>query len=172
MCLYFCLFFHSFILFFIIYIYLFLFSQGLDPNNHCEFFFFIQLTEDEHDVSYSDREFDLDEPADVSSFPWSERLGDGFLSPLPSSSRSASLAAPLRAERSGRDTPASVDSIPLEWDHDYDLSRGLESASRALSSEPGDQGEDGYLQGSASALSGQCEIFHPINRRLRINWWL
>ncbi|XP_016120247.1 nesprin-1-like, partial [Sinocyclocheilus grahami] len=127
--------------------------QGLDPKNHCEFFFFIQLTDDKHDVSYSDREFDLDELADVSSFPWSERLGDGFLSPLPSSSRSASLAAPLQAERSGRDTPASVDSIPLEWDHDYDLSRGLESASRALSSEPGDQVEDGYLQGSASALS-------------------
>lgn len=124
--------------------------------------FYIQLTDDEHDVSYSDREFDLDESADVSSFPWSERLGDGFLSPLPSSSRSASLAVPLRAERSGRDTPASVDSIPLEWDHDYDLSRGLESASRALSSEPGDQGEDGYLQGSASALSGQCGLFHPI----------
>ncbi len=140
------------------------FSRGCDLKNHCEFFFFIQLTDDEHDVSYSDREFDLDEPADVSSYPWSERLGDGFLSPLPSSSRSASLAAPLRAERSGRDTPASVDSIPLEWDHDYDLSRGLESASRALSSEPGDQGEDGYLQGSASVLSGQCEIFSPIDR--------
>lgn len=131
--------------------------------------FFIQLTDDEHDVSYSDREFDLDEPADVSSFPWSERLGDGFLSPLPSSSRSASLAVPLRAERSGRDTPASVDSIPLEWDHDYDLSRGLESASRALSSEPGDQGEDGYLQGSASALSGQCGLFDPINTWDRIS---
>ncbi|XP_056332551.1 nesprin-1-like isoform X4 [Danio aesculapii] len=111
----------------------------------------LPLTDDEHDISFSDREFDLDEGADVSSFPWSERLGDGFLSPLPSSSRSA----PLRAERSGRDTPASVDSIPLEWDHDYDLSRGLESASRALSSsETGDQAEDdGYLQGSASALS-------------------
>ncbi|KTG03577.1 hypothetical protein cypCar_00011669 [Cyprinus carpio] len=126
----------------------------------------LPLTEDEHDVSYSDREFDLDEPADVSSFPWSERLGDGFLSPLPSSSRSASLAAPLRAERSGRDTPASVDSIPLEWDHDYDLSRGLESASRALSSEPGDQGEDGYLQGSASALSDDAGSLETHIRQL------
>ncbi|XP_059374492.1 nesprin-1-like isoform X2 [Carassius carassius] len=112
----------------------------------------LPLTEDEHDVSYSDREFDLDETADVSSFPWSERL-----SPLPSSSHSASLAVPLRAERSGRDTPASVDSIPLEWDHDYDLSRGLESTSRALSSEPGEQGEDGYLQGSASGDAGSLE---------------
>ncbi|XP_072545442.1 nesprin-1 isoform X10 [Salminus brasiliensis] len=114
----------------------------------------LPLTDDEHDVSYSDREFDLDEPADVSSLPWSERLGDGLFSPLPSSSRSASLAAPLRTERSGRDTPASVDSIPLEWDHDYDLSRGLESASRALASEHGEEGEDeAFLQGSASALS-------------------
>ncbi|XP_037397692.1 nesprin-1 isoform X10 [Pygocentrus nattereri] len=114
----------------------------------------LPLADDEQDVSYSDREFDLDEPGDVSSLPWSERLGDSLLSPLPSSSRSASLAAPLRTERSGRDTPASVDSIPLEWDHDYDLSRGLESASRALASEHGEEGEDGaYLQGSASALS-------------------
>lgn len=124
----------------------------------------LPLTDDEHDVSFSDREFDLDEAADVSSFPWSERLGDGFLSPLPSSSRSA----PLRAERSGRDTPASVDSIPLEWDHDYDLSRGLESASRALSSsETGDQAEDdGYLQGSASALSGDAGSLETHIRQL------
>uniref|UniRef100_A0A4W5PDW6 Spectrin repeat containing, nuclear envelope 1b n=1 Tax=Hucho hucho TaxID=62062 RepID=A0A4W5PDW6_9TELE len=94
----------------------------------------LPLTGDEYDVSFSDREFELDEPGDLSSIPWSERLGDCLMSPLPSLSHSASLAAPLRtgAERSGRDTPASVDSIPLEWDHDYDLSRGLESASRAL----------------------------------------
>lgn len=90
----------------------------------------------------------------MSSLPWSERLGDSQLSPVPSSSRSASLAVPLRAEGSGRDTPASVDSIPLEWDHDYDLSRGLESATR--SSEQGDEGKDGvFLQGSASALLGK-----------------
>lgn len=79
-------------------------------------------------------------------------MGEGFLSPLPSSGRSASLAAQLRTERSGRDTPASVDSIPLEWDHDYDLSRGLESASRALREQ---QSEDGdLLQRPASSLSG------------------
>ncbi|XP_053538882.1 nesprin-1 isoform X9 [Ictalurus punctatus] len=110
----------------------------------------VQFTDD--DISYSDREFDLDEVADASSLPWSEHLGDSQLSPLPSSSRSASLAVPLRTERSGRDTPASVDSIPLEWDHDYDLSRGLESVTR--SSELGEECKDGtYLQGSASALS-------------------
>lgn len=114
---------------------------------------FFQLADDDTEVSFSDRELELDEPGDLSSLPWSERLGDGFISPLPSSSRSASLAAQLRTERSGRDTPASVDSIPLEWDHDYDLSRSLESASRALRDQQSEEGD--FLQRSASALSGQ-----------------
>jgi len=109
-------------------------------------------------VSFSDRELELDEPCDLAGLPWGERMGggDGFLSPLPSSGRSASLAAQLRTERSGRDTPASVDSIPLEWDHDYDLSRGLESASRALREQQGEEGD--FLQRPTSALSGRC---HP-----------
>lgn len=113
---------------------------------------FLQLADDDTEVSFSDRELELDEPGDLSSLPWNERLGDGFLSPLPSSGRSASLAAQLRTERSGRDTPASVDSIPLEWDHDYDLSRGLESASRALREQQSEEGD--FLQHPASALSG------------------
>ena len=91
----------------------------------------MQLADDDTEVSLSDRELDLDEACDVSGGPWGggERLGDGLLSPLPSSGgRSAQLRGERgeRGERSGRDTPASVDSIPLEWDHDYDLSRGLE----------------------------------------------
>ncbi|KAJ0008745.1 hypothetical protein NQD34_016160 [Periophthalmus magnuspinnatus] len=109
----------------------------------------LPLADDDTEVSFSDRELELDEPGDLSSVPWSERLGDGFLSPLPSSGRS--LAAQLRTERSGRDTPASVDSIPLEWDHDYDLSRGLESASRALREQQSEEGE--FIQRAASALS-------------------
>lgn len=114
---------------------------------------YLQLTDYEHDISFSDREYDLDEPGDMSSLPWSERLGDSQISPVPSSSQSASLAVPLRAEQSGRDTPASVDSIPLEWDHDYDLSRNLESTTR--SSEQEEESKDGAnFQGSASALSG------------------
>lgn len=108
-----------------------------------------QLTDDEHDVS--DRELDMEEGGDLSSLPWNEGASGSPTSPLPSSSRSASLAAPARAERSGRDTPASVDSIPLEWDHDYDLSRGL-------GSEPGeregDEGEEFHRHASAT-LSGQ-----------------
>lgn len=112
----------------------------------------LQLADDDTEVSLSDRELELDEPCDLSSLPWGERLGDGFLSPLPSSGRSASLAAQLRTERSGRDTPASVDSIPLEWDHDYDLSRGLESASRVLREQHSEEGD--FLQRPSSALSG------------------
>uniref|UniRef100_A0A1A8H4I9 Spectrin repeat containing, nuclear envelope 1b n=1 Tax=Nothobranchius korthausae TaxID=1143690 RepID=A0A1A8H4I9_9TELE len=114
----------------------------------------LPLADDDTEVSFSDRELDLDEPGDLSSLPWNERLGDGFLSPLPSSGRSASLAAQLRAERSGRDTPASVDSIPLEWDHDYDLSRGLESASRALREQQSEEGD--FPQRPASGLSGEA----------------
>ena len=114
---------------------------------------FTQLTDDEHDVSFSE----LDEPGDLSVLPWSERLGDSLASPAASSSRSVSLAQPLRAERSGRDTPASVDSIPLEWDHDYDLSRGLESAGgRGLGLERGrgEEPEDEYVR-TAAVLTGQ-----------------
>uniref|UniRef100_A0AAV2JDF3 KASH domain-containing protein n=1 Tax=Knipowitschia caucasica TaxID=637954 RepID=A0AAV2JDF3_KNICA len=112
----------------------------------------LPLTDDDTEVSFSDRELELDEAGDMSSVPWSERLGDGLQSPLPSSGRS--LAAQLRTEHSGRDTPASVDSIPLEWDHDYDLSRGLESASRALREQQSEEGD--FLQRAASALSGEA----------------
>lgn len=81
-------------------------------------------------------------------------------SPQPSSNPSLSLPQPLRSERSGRDTPASVDSIPLEWDHDYDLSRDLESASRTLPSEDeeGEEDKEFYLRG-AVGLSGRKENF-------------
>ena len=52
-----------------------------------------------------------------------------------------------------------MDSIPLEWDHDYDLSRDLESAvSRTLPSEDeeGQEEKDFYLRG-AVGLSGREE---------------
>lgn len=64
----------------------------------------------------------MDASRDLSELQWSD-------SALPrTSGRLASSSGALnRADRSGRGTPASVDSIPLEWDHDYDLSRGLES---------------------------------------------
>uniref|UniRef100_A0A8C7KDH8 Spectrin repeat containing, nuclear envelope 1b n=1 Tax=Oncorhynchus kisutch TaxID=8019 RepID=A0A8C7KDH8_ONCKI len=115
----------------------------------------LPLTGEEYDVSFSDKEIELDEPGDLSSILWSERLGDCLSSPLPS------LTAPLctGAERSGMGTPASMDSIPLEWDHDYDLRKRLESASGALglASEHEEHGEEGSYQGSASMrLLGEC----------------
>uniref|UniRef100_A0A8C0ZE65 KASH domain-containing protein n=1 Tax=Cyanistes caeruleus TaxID=156563 RepID=A0A8C0ZE65_CYACU len=109
----------------------------------------LPLTDDEHDLS--DREVDLDESADLSDIRWHDKSADSVLSPHPSSNLSLPLSQLLRSERSGRDTPASVDSIPLEWDHDYDLSRDLETAvSRALhSEEDGGQEKDFYLRGAA-----------------------
>uniref|UniRef100_A0A452R293 KASH domain-containing protein n=1 Tax=Ursus americanus TaxID=9643 RepID=A0A452R293_URSAM len=109
----------------------------------------LPLPDDEHDLS--DRELELDDSAALSDLHWRDTSVDGVLSPQPSSNPSLSLAQPLRSERSGRDTPASVDSIPLEWDHDYDLSRDLESAvSRALPSEDeeGQEDKDFYLRGA------------------------
>ncbi|XP_041710587.2 nesprin-1 isoform X1 [Coregonus clupeaformis] len=108
----------------------------------------LPLTGEEYDVSFSDREIELDEPGDLSSIPWSESLGDCQSSPLTAHLRTG-------AECSGRDTPASVDSIPLEWDHNYDLSRGLESRALGLALEHGEHGEERSYQGSASALSGE-----------------
>ncbi|XP_062833328.1 nesprin-1 isoform X17 [Anolis carolinensis] len=111
----------------------------------------LPLTDDEHDLS--DHEVDLDESADLSDIHWHDKSADSVLSPHPSSHLSLSLPQPLRSERSGRDTPASVDSIPLEWDHDYDLSRDLETAvARALHSEEDDSQEDKefYLRGATS----------------------
>ncbi|XP_053736179.1 nesprin-1 isoform X10 [Synchiropus splendidus] len=107
----------------------------------------LPLADDELDGS--DREFDVEEGGDLSELQWNN-------SPVPrASSRPPSGAATMvRADRSGRETPASVDSIPLEWDHDYDLSRDLES--------PGGRGpadrnrvheEDEYLRTAATVLS-------------------
>ncbi len=84
--------------------------------------------------------------------------GDSELPRTPGRPASGTTAL-IRADRSGRDTPASVDSIPLEWDHDYDLSRGLESpggrghgeGSRGREEE---EEEDEYLRTAATVLSG------------------
>ncbi|XP_038626046.1 nesprin-1 isoform X2 [Tachyglossus aculeatus] len=118
----------------------------------------LPLTDDEPDLS--DREMDMDESADLSDLHWPDKSTDNVLSPHPSSNLSLSLAQPLRSERSGRDTPASVDSIPLEWDHDYDLSRDLESAvSQNLHSED-EEGQDNkefYIRGAA----GLADIVIP-----------
>ncbi|XP_036078730.1 nesprin-1 isoform X13 [Rousettus aegyptiacus] len=120
----------------------------------------LPLPDDEHDLS--DRELELDDSAALSDLHWHDTSADSVLSPQPSSNPSLSLAQPLRSERSGRDTPASVDSIPLEWDHDYDLSRDLESAvSRTLPSEDeeGQEDKDFYPRGAV----GLSDVIIPEN---------
>lgn len=107
---------------------------------------------------------DLDESADLSDIHWHDKSADSILSPHPSSNLSLPLSQPVRSERSGRDTPASVDSIPLEWDHDYDLSRDLETAgSREVHSEEedGEQEKDFYLRGAAS-IAGMVANLCPV----------
>ncbi|XP_062953062.1 nesprin-1 isoform X2 [Cynocephalus volans] len=104
----------------------------------------LPLPDEEPDLS--DKELEQGDSTALSDLRWHDPSADSVLSPQPSSNPSLSLA-----QRSGRDTPASVDSIPLEWDHDYDLSRDLESAvSRTLPSEDeeGQEDKDFYLQGA------------------------
>ena len=105
-----------------------------------------QLADDELDCS--DRELDMDE-----DLQWADEAS----LPRPASGSASGVDMAQRAYRSGRDTPASVESIPLEWDHDYDLSRGLESAGgRGLGSErgQGEEREDEYVR-TAAVLTGQ-----------------
>ncbi|XP_071997065.1 nesprin-1 isoform X14 [Engystomops pustulosus] len=119
----------------------------------------LPLTDDEHD--FSDREMDGDEAADLSDLPWQSKTAGGSPSPLPSSNHSLSLIVPMRSERSGRDTPASVDSIPLEWDHDYDLSRDLETAASQILQSDEENGEQlkNYFSQGASCLTGESSLF-------------
>ncbi|XP_031731325.1 nesprin-1 isoform X8 [Anarrhichthys ocellatus] len=108
----------------------------------------LPLVDDELDGS--DRELDMEEGGELSELQW----GDSSL-PRTSSRPASGTTALIRAERSGRDTPASVDSIPLEWDHDYDLSRGLDSPGGRGPGERsrGQEEEDEYLRTAATVLS-------------------
>lgn len=114
---------------------------------------FWQLADDELDGS--DRELDMEDGGDLSELQW----GDSSL-PRTSSRQASGTMATNRADRSGRGTPASVDSIPLEWDHDYDLSRGLDSpAGRGHGERSREQEEeDEYLRTAAAVLSGWSDL--------------
>ncbi|XP_077587828.1 nesprin-1-like isoform X2 [Stigmatopora nigra] len=105
----------------------------------------LPLAEDaDGEASPSDRETD-----EGSGWPSGEHpaWGDGSPSSAPPSSPPPSSGRSRPAERSGRDTPASVDSIPLEWDHDYDLSRGPERSD-----------ESHFPPRPASVLSGEAAM--------------
>lgn len=124
-----------------------------------------QLVDDELDGS--DRELDMDGGRELSELQW----GDSAL-PRTSGRLASSSSGLTRADRSGRGTPASVDSIPLEWDHDYDLSRGLESPGgrghREKSRGQGEEEEEDeeeeevednvYMRTAATVLSGWSNV--------------
>lgn len=97
----------------------------------------------------------MEEGGDLSELQW----GDSSL-PRTSSRPASGTTALIRADRSGRDTPASVDSIPLEWDHDYDLSRGLDSPGGRGHGDRsrGQEEEDEYLRTAAAVLSGWSDF--------------
>ncbi|XP_026174038.1 nesprin-1 isoform X1 [Mastacembelus armatus] len=107
----------------------------------------LPLADDELDGS--DRELDMEDSGDLSELQWGESL------PRTSSRQASGTTTLIRADRSGRDTPASLDSIPLEWDHDYDLSRGLESPGGRGHGDRsrGQEEEDEYLRTTATVLS-------------------
>ncbi|KAJ8353191.1 hypothetical protein SKAU_G00207580 [Synaphobranchus kaupii] len=69
------------------------------------------FTADEHGLS------DPEESEELPRFLWSGCVSDSLLAPPPSST-----VLLMQGEDSGQSSPASMDSIPLEWDHDYDLS--------------------------------------------------
>uniref|UniRef100_A0A8C1U557 Spectrin repeat containing, nuclear envelope 1a n=1 Tax=Cyprinus carpio TaxID=7962 RepID=A0A8C1U557_CYPCA len=106
----------------------------------------LPLTDDE--CEGSDREF---ESGDLSDLQWGE---DGAM-PQTSSRPPSAGTVPVHTNGSGRDTPASVDSIPLEWDHDYDL----DPMGHSMSTQRGRQKDEDeeLLCLATAALTGECE---------------
>lgn len=106
----------------------------------------------DEDREFSDRDTDPEDSADFSGVWEREREEEegAMGSDVSLTVRQAvSHLLPPALERSGRETPVSVDSIPLEWDHTVDVGG---------SSSPEDDEELTYysaLSGN-SLLTGQC----------------
>ncbi|XP_075782511.1 nesprin-2 isoform X2 [Pelodiscus sinensis] len=73
----------------------------------------------EDDKDTSENETDAEDSREIQNDPWHKKA----INELPSSQQSlCHLVSPAPAyERSGCETPVSVDSIPLEWDHTGDV---------------------------------------------------
>ena len=92
---------------------------------------------------FSGTTFSLESSLELIGRPWLGR-SQGSLPATPTHL----LASPL--ERSGRETPVSVDSLPLEWDHTVDV--GGSSSHEDDDEEVEEQEEEGNY---FSALSGK-----------------
>ncbi|KAJ8288954.1 hypothetical protein COCON_G00016130 [Conger conger] len=73
----------------------------------------------DEDRDLSDRDTDLEDSGELVGGSWQEEK-EGSSGDSPSRRAVCHLLAPP-LERSGRETPVSVDSIPLEWDHTVDV---------------------------------------------------
>lgn len=91
--------------------------------------------------------FSLETSLELINRPWVGR-GLGSLPATPTHL----LACPL--ERSGRETPMSVDSLPLEWDHTGDVG-GSSSHEDDEEDEEEEEGDDEEERAYFSALSGR-----------------
>lgn len=98
--------------------------------------------DDERD--FSDRDPDMEDSLELTSV-WERAVNMEDAVMLVSAPPSACLLLPPSLELSGRETPVSVDSIPLEWDHTVDVGG---------SSSPEEEDEAMYY----SALSGIVSI--------------
>uniref|UniRef100_A0AAR2M315 KASH domain-containing protein n=1 Tax=Pygocentrus nattereri TaxID=42514 RepID=A0AAR2M315_PYGNA len=123
------------------------------------------VLDDERD--FSDRDTDVEDSLELGAV-WAEEEDEvdaGMSTPVQESVHQF-FAPPL--ERSGRETPVSVDSIPLEWDHTVDVGG---------SSSPEDEEEEeatyySALSGSIcfsswSVISYQCPVQSVLLRRTR-----
>uniref|UniRef100_A0A8B9Q3V9 KASH domain-containing protein n=1 Tax=Apteryx owenii TaxID=8824 RepID=A0A8B9Q3V9_APTOW len=97
----------------------------------------------------SEIETDPEDSREIQNDPWHKKA----ISEVPSSPQSlCHLVPPTQGhERSGCETPVSVDSIPLEWDHTGDVGG---------SSSHEDEEEGTYY----SALSGEKQLKHRYNQ--------
>ncbi|XP_067848213.1 nesprin-2-like [Heptranchias perlo] len=75
----------------------------------------------DEDKDLSDREADTDDGGSLPNMSWQEKAGGPELSAQQPFCQLTPPGTSQRHERSGRDTPVSVDSIPLEWDHTVDV---------------------------------------------------
>lgn len=105
--------------------------------------FLCQVVDDECD--FSDRDPDMEDSLELSGV-WERDVDTDDAATPVSLPPSACLLLPPSLEPSGRETPVSVDSIPLEWDHTVDVGG---------SSSPEDEDEATYY----SALSGTTSRF-------------
>lgn len=110
------------------------------------------MVKEEEPPEFPSSTLSLDSSLELIGRPW---LGRGFGS-LPATPTHL-LSSPL--ERSGCETPVSVDSLPLEWDHTGDVG-GSSSHEEEDDDDDEDEGQEEEEGSYFSALSGKVTLSH------------